>query len=145
MPVEVPTARDEKRGRCVSEGHDSDYGQPLTASVSLYIGIIKVYSPTLEHHLLYLEAFFKRLEAANLKFSVEKTKMARKKHIYTCPHCESGWDSLEPQSFTGVVSNSTTLQRLRVPSIFRSHKLLPALYYQLLLPGTRTTSAHKEE
>ena len=45
--------------------------------VSVYIDDITVYSPTMEQHLLDLDAVFRRLEEANLKVSISKTKLAQ--------------------------------------------------------------------
>lgn len=43
----------------------------------MYINDITVYSPSLERHLADLDKVFARSEAANLKVSVNKTKLAK--------------------------------------------------------------------
>ena len=97
LPLGMKTA-----GAVFQRVMDQIMGDLQPRCVSVYIDDITVYSPSLEQHLADLDEVFARLEAANLKVSVDKTKLA-KESVLVLGHIVSA---------TGIRPNPNRVQGL---------------------------------
>lgn len=98
--------------------------------VSIYINVITVYSPLLQQHLADLDAVFARLEAANLKVSVSKTRLAHPE-VFVLGHNVSA-DGIRPHPH-----QVEAITKMRPPSSAEEFRwFLGAVnFYRQFIPG----------
>ena len=103
--------------------------------VSVYINDITVYSPSMEQHINDLNEVFYRLESANLKVSIDKTKLAQPE-VLVLGHLVNA---------NGILPNPrkiSSLQQIVRPSTPKeARQFLGAVnFYQRFIPACSTLS-----